>query len=267
MNAGAKGQMIKEADGEEDEDGELEIAAQVEDVQPEEMVRLVDGNHPKVFETEQDLIIFEDVEPPPPVVASHEAPQSPGPSQQNGAMGLQSPIKPQNVPPHVNFTNKQPRTPRRRSAPSLHRAVLIRSAQRAAMKQEVMQMQKLQAVNFGAAVGSSYGGGGGGLDEHDEDMDAEGEDDDETEVEEVEEAVSAILEEEDEDLYADDDGPFGDAQSVGLEEVPEAQGPQGGDDDDAMQGGNGDMNEDAEELEQDITDSSVRFALYPSLLL
>ena len=135
------------------------------------------------------------------------------------------------------------------------------------MKQEVMQMQKLQAVNFGAAVGSSYGGGGGGLDEHDEDMDAEGEDDDETEVEEVEEAVSAILEEEDEDLYADDDGPFGDAQSVGLEEVPEAQGPQGGDDDDAMQDGNGDMSEDAEELEQDITDSSVRFALYPSLLL
>ena len=50
-------------------------------------------------------------------------------------------------------------------------------------------------------------------------------------------------------------------------EAPEAQGPQGGDDDNAMQDGNGDMSEDAEELEQDITDSSVRFVLYPSLLL
>ena len=65
----------------------------------DEVVKLVDGNHPKVVEEEQDLVILENVEAVSPIKI------------------LAPPL------PQV--------TPRRKSIPSLHRAVLIRSAQRA----------------------------------------------------------------------------------------------------------------------------------------
>ncbi len=65
----------------------------------DEVVKLVDGNHPKVLEEEQDLVILENIE---------------------------------NASPAKIITPPQPQvTPRRKSIPSLHRAVLIRSAQRA----------------------------------------------------------------------------------------------------------------------------------------
>ncbi|KLO18960.1 hypothetical protein SCHPADRAFT_865893 [Schizopora paradoxa] len=64
----------------------------------DEVVKLVDGNHPKVVEEEQDLVILESVENVSPAKA---------------------------LPPQPQVT------PRRKSMPSLHRAVLIRSAQRA----------------------------------------------------------------------------------------------------------------------------------------
>ncbi|TDL27887.1 hypothetical protein BD410DRAFT_824680 [Rickenella mellea] len=114
-----------------------------------EDVKLVDGDHPIVMEEGVDLVILEDVP---------SAPSVPAP------------------PPST-------KTPRRRSAPSLHKAVLIRSAQRAAMQQEV-QIEDANVEDMNA-------------EEPEEQMEEE---DDQIEEEEVEEAVSADL----------DDDEFGD---------------------------------------------------------
>lgn len=115
-----------------------------------EVVKLVDGNHPRVVEEEQDLIILEDVQPSPPQ-------ESPTRSQTMPSLPQQQVFK----------------TPRRRSAPSLHRAVLIRSAQRTAYLQEMVAHQRRQGNEF-------------------EEIMLE-EDEDEQEEVEVEEAVSGEL--------------------------------------------------------------------------
>ena len=107
-----------------------------------EVVKLVDGNHPRVVEEEQDLIILEDVQPKTP----EELP----------------------LPQQQVF-----KTPRRRSAPSLHRAVLIRSAQRVAHLQELVARQRRQEDEFEEIV----------LEEEEDARDEE----------EVEEAVSGEL--------------------------------------------------------------------------
>ncbi|KAF4579411.1 hypothetical protein EYR40_000421 [Pleurotus pulmonarius] len=85
----------------------------------EEEIVLVDGNHPRVVEDEKDLIILEDVE-----VEINDVEQS----------------HPRDVPmlaPAPQSRNPPPQTPQRRARPSLHKAVLIRSAQRAVMKAEI----------------------------------------------------------------------------------------------------------------------------------
>lgn len=79
-----------------------------EEVEEEEIV-LVDGNHPRVVEEEKDLVILEDVEVPVP-------------------------------PPTIQI--QSPKTPQRRRSQSLHRAVLIRSAQRAVLEHERQQRQE-----------------------------------------------------------------------------------------------------------------------------
>ncbi|EJD01880.1 uncharacterized protein FOMMEDRAFT_141116 [Fomitiporia mediterranea MF3/22] len=92
-------------------------------------VKLVDGDHPRVYEEGQDLVILEDVEP---LQNGHH----PGPAMQA------NPVRLQQLPPARQVP---PQTPRRRSAPSLHRAVLIRSAQRTAyMRESEEQMQRQQ---------------------------------------------------------------------------------------------------------------------------
>ncbi|KIJ04483.1 hypothetical protein PAXINDRAFT_159364, partial [Paxillus involutus ATCC 200175] len=93
-----------------------------EDENEEEIV-LVDGNYPHVVEEEKDLVILESVEV--------EVPQ-PQPPQTPARAGAFARIVP------GSGTN-QYQTPRRRpqARPSLHRAVLIRSAQRAVIKQEI----------------------------------------------------------------------------------------------------------------------------------
>ncbi|KAH9039991.1 hypothetical protein EDB84DRAFT_1559955 [Lactarius hengduanensis] len=97
-------------------------------------IRLVEGNRPQV---EQDLVILEEVDAPEtstqPQAAQHvHAPQAGA----HAAPGF--PLAPSHQP-------QQFQTPRRRSArPSLHRAVLIRSAQRAAMRFEMEQEQELE---------------------------------------------------------------------------------------------------------------------------
>lgn len=94
-----------------------------EDEENEEEIVLVDGNHPRVVEEEKDLVILEDVPYAPP------SPQVTPPSPQSRSLISSFPTTP-NVPP--------PQTPRRGlSRPSLHKAVLIRSAQRAIMQAEL----------------------------------------------------------------------------------------------------------------------------------
>lgn len=75
------------------------VASTLQDEKEEEAneIVLVDGNHPRVVEEDKDLVILEDVEAPMPLPVIHALP---------------------------------PKTPQRRRSQSLHRAVLIRSAQR-----------------------------------------------------------------------------------------------------------------------------------------
>ena len=86
---------------------------QTQNEEPEEDIVLVESNHPNVVQDDEDnLVILESVQAPNPL-------ESPGRLVQ---------FTPQ---PH------QYQTPRRNPRNSLHRAVLIRSAQRTAMKIEV----------------------------------------------------------------------------------------------------------------------------------
>ncbi|KAF7798131.1 hypothetical protein EIP86_009346 [Pleurotus ostreatoroseus] len=111
------------AEGEDDDDEGRE----------EEEIVLVETNHPSVVEEDRDLVILERVvvrEPPP-------APPTP-PQQQYQQRQVQFPF----VAPSPQRQAAPPQTPRRRPPrASLHRAVLIRSAQRAAMRQE-MEMEE-----------------------------------------------------------------------------------------------------------------------------
>lgn len=86
----------------------------------DQTVTLVDGNHPRVFEEEQDLVILEDIE-------EQTDPVSPTPVRTE-------------VLPSLHKQNSPLKTPRRRAAPSLHRAVLIRSAQRVAIMRETQNL-------------------------------------------------------------------------------------------------------------------------------
>ncbi|KAH8112834.1 hypothetical protein DFH11DRAFT_1604182 [Phellopilus nigrolimitatus] len=155
----------------------LKLTISKEDV----AVTLVDGNHPRVLEEDQDLVIFEDVDSPPANAA------------------VEPDVSTQTTP---SKAQAQPRTPRRRSAPSLHRAVLIRSAQRVAyMREAQVQRQRL--------------GYGNQFEEVNLDEDA-------AEEEEVEEVVNSnvIISDESEedmtDVNADNDG-YGNMILDGLE--------------------------------------------------
>lgn len=113
----------------------------------EEDIVLVETNHPRVVEEDEDLVITEHVipRPPPPEPATPPTVQFP-------------------IPQPAQPTPQMQQTPRRRPHPraSLHRAVLIRSAQRTAMRREMEREE-------------------------------------EEEVEEVEETINDLIEEEEED--------------------------------------------------------------------
>lgn len=106
-----KGTVVPEEDEEEEE---------------EEEIVLVEGNHPRVLQEEKDLVILEDVEVRALTRANAASPAPVfqlGQSQEEGQQRVQK---------------QAMQTPRRKTGrPSLHRAVLIRSAQRAVMRAEI----------------------------------------------------------------------------------------------------------------------------------
>ncbi|KAF9254775.1 hypothetical protein L218DRAFT_951290 [Marasmius fiardii PR-910] len=97
-------------------------------------VTLVDGNNPRVVEEDQDLVILEDVVVPPTIPSNSTLPASPAKA---GYKPAPPPVLSLQVPP------APPVTPRR-SRPTLHQAVLIRSAQRAAIKAEIQREEEEQ---------------------------------------------------------------------------------------------------------------------------
>ena len=122
---------------------------------------LVDGNFPRVLEEEKDLVILEDVEVNEEVGQDE---QQRTPTRQMYASG--SPRTPQFrelVPPMRLQTPQMqspPQTPRRRlPGASLHRAVLIRSAQRAVLKAEMEKEEaeeEKEVEEFIVAEGAMY---------------------------------------------------------------------------------------------------------------
>ncbi|KAI0252800.1 hypothetical protein BJV78DRAFT_269695 [Lactifluus subvellereus] len=166
-------------------------------------IRLVEGSRPQVVEEEHDLVILEEVDAPFEEEAPHPLGIQAGAVLQPGLLvnPIQSPTRtPQMADPNagnafplpVSYQSQQLQTPRRRPArPSLHRAVLIRSAQRAAMRVE-MEMEQEQEERE--------------VEEHvmpiDEQMEVDEEDigDQDAIVEESEEAFHEDGDDEDEDV-------------------------------------------------------------------
>lgn len=101
----------------------------------EEEIVLVDGDHPHVLEEGKDLVILESVEVDLPV---EQIPVTPS---RLGAFGRQTGLSGSSIRlgPY--------QTPRRRGVPpSLHRAVLIRSAQRAILKEEMEKEEEREEM-------------------------------------------------------------------------------------------------------------------------
>lgn len=120
---------------ESDDEEEEEEAAQ----QDAEEIVLVESDHPQVLESERDLVILDHVT----VIEPPAAPPSP---YRSPAHAPPMPVPPQNWAP--------PRTPARRvPRASLHRAVLIRSAQRAALRNEMQQEEEREAEEVESIMG------------------------------------------------------------------------------------------------------------------
>ncbi|KAI6020440.1 hypothetical protein BKA83DRAFT_4302131 [Pisolithus microcarpus] len=115
----------------------------------EEEIVLVDGDHPHVVEEDKDLVILEsvEVEVPQPSPPHSPRPQHRQRQQQQGlAAPPTTPLRRGAFGRPVNVQSSNPdiyQTPHRTPArPSLHRAVLIRSAQRVVLRQEIEQEEE-----------------------------------------------------------------------------------------------------------------------------
>ncbi len=111
-----------------------------EEVDDEDII-LVEGNHPQVVEEEKDLVILEDVK----VSSISSDPASPFSS----TLAAQHHAQP--------FSTQLPQTPSRarsNSRNSLHRAVLMRSVQRAVLRAEKEQEDEMEEIEVLSAVAS-----------------------------------------------------------------------------------------------------------------
>jgi hypothetical protein len=103
-------------------------------------IRLVEGNCPQVVEEEQDLVILEEVDVPEHIPQAGPVNSMQGPIHVPPTGG---PYPAPAFPLSPSHQLQQFQTPRRRPGrPSLHRAVLIRSAQRAVMRIEMEKEQE-----------------------------------------------------------------------------------------------------------------------------
>ncbi|KAH0578179.1 hypothetical protein H2248_004054 [Termitomyces sp. 'cryptogamus'] len=94
----------------------------------EDSIILVDGNHPRVVEDEEDLVILEDIDRSISPSGSPYAPH-----QQQTDLSIPQPRTVQQGPP---------KTPVRSRSQSLHRDVLIRNAQRAMLKAKDVDIEE-----------------------------------------------------------------------------------------------------------------------------
>ena len=163
--------------------------------------RLVEGNCPQVVEEEQDLVILEEVDAPEPVAQATPHGMKSGAAQSEFGQPMQNPMHvPQTGGPHpapafplpASQQLQQFQTPRRRPGrSSLHRAVLIRSAQRAAMRIEIEKEQEQEEREVEEHVIPN-----------------------EDQMEVCEEDQDAVIEEIDEDVHGDG---YGENEVPGLE--------------------------------------------------
>lgn len=174
----------------------------------EEEIVLVDGDHPRVVQEEKDLVILEDVPipvqhptspafnkstpqsarsllnsfppiphytpPPTPPITLH-LPPSPAAPQPQTAQQTSPPLS---QLPHIHPSSQSPRRiGQLPSKASLHKAVLIRSAQRAFMRAEAeaaeTDMGAGMEVDMDVDMDVYSGGGVGGREEEDDDEEEE----------------------------------------------------------------------------------------------
>jgi len=162
-------------------------------------IRLVEGNRPQVVEEEQDLVILEEVDAPEPLPPVNSTSNISGAGPSGSVNPMQTPMRGSHTggpQPHSSFPLppthqfQQFQTPQRRPGrSSLHRAVLIRSAQRAVMQIEMEKEQEQEEREVEEHVMPA--------DELME-LDEEDQDDDYDR--------DAVIEEFDEDFHEDDDG-------------------------------------------------------------
>lgn len=135
-------------------------------VPEEEDIVLVESDCPRVVEEDKDLVILDEVTLPP---------FAPSPERNTSNV---MPVPVQNQAP--------PKTPSRRARASLHRAVLIRSAQRAALRAEMQREEAMEVEEVEESIVEMEEDEPGLRENMDEDDDEENEDEDEEMFEEHE---------------------------------------------------------------------------------
>jgi hypothetical protein len=174
-------------------------------------IRLVEGNRPQVVEEEQDLVILEEVDAPKNIPQENalsiqdsvEPSRSIDPMQRPiHAPPMGGPYPAPAFPLSPSHQQQQFQTPRRRlGRPSLHRAVLIRSAQRAVMRVEMEKEQEEEERE---------------VEEHVTPIEDQMEVDDE---DQRDQDANVIIEEFDEEAHGDGDG-----EDPGLDPEPTTPG-------------------------------------------
>ncbi|PPQ85553.1 hypothetical protein CVT25_006723 [Psilocybe cyanescens] len=188
----------------------------------EEHIVLAHTNHPRVVEEDRDLVILEDVPLhlvlPSPSVYAAGTPSKPSAGQRGGDAGggppgTPTPMLAQPQPQSQLVQPQPPRTPPRRKSlggTALHRAVLIRSAQRAvwrAEKEREEEEEEMEVLDAVVALGGKRSVQG-----EDDDLEM-GEDEDESESEEDDNDEEREQEQEDVEMRSVSD----DSDSLGME--------------------------------------------------
>jgi hypothetical protein len=209
-----KGEKASLMDRLQEAAGDVQGGGDGEEPETEEVV-LVDGNHPRVVQEEKDLVILEDVPYSPPPSPPPPTPQFPSSSPRTQPQTARSLL---NAFPSIPHSPPLPPLPDSQTSPpllqslrrpplptkaSLHKAVLIRSAQRALMRAEAE-----------AAKGDYSDEAEAG---DDSDREEDGEEEEEREVEAV-----AIAESESDD-HDDDEEESKDAEGEGKENGKETK--------------------------------------------